>query len=635
MKPYRIFQILTGLAVVEGILAVGFYFSMPSKAENTLVAGYSTSRLLGGMGLVIVWMFLLGLLVASFAWEQKLKVWAAKLRSVLDSGIYRPMLAVPVFFALAIGLLGLCVDFIPATRWALPFIRTYALIMVIGERIQVAQIWAVLILIKIIAFYFLFGNHDETSAKRISGLARAAIISWNLTIWVLALSIIWGLVSRDMHLQLINGPAFKLLAFSIWLSLWALGEWKNSGQVQQYRLYFWVGTVWLAVFLSSFQLAHWLDIVVTPRESFWHLLADSFLHGKLYLPNPPSDQDLVFYNSHWYIPIPPLPAFIMLPLVAVFGVKAINTTLVSLCLAASTATLVFLILNEMRRLDWIRLPLSGQLWLVALFSFGTVHLWLSVVSRVWYFSQVCAVFFAALAFLSVLKRAPAWLTGLCLGLALLARPNLFTLWPALAAIAIQLQIAQSGQFNWKKSSGWALLSALPVIAAVVFLLYYNYLRFGSFLDFGYTSIYSGGTVVSDARQFGIFSLHFIPNNLQTMFLSLPELDAQCNYFLPRGHGISMLAATPAILYLFRRLKISWWALGCWLAVTLSMVLLMTYHNDGSIQYAYRYIVDFIVPAIMLIALNAGQKVSWPLKFLITISIAMNYFGTVSWFFSKC
>jgi hypothetical protein len=113
------------------------------------------------------------------------------------------------------------------------------------------------------------------------------------------------------------------------------------------------------------------------------------------------------------------------------------------------------------------------------------------------------------------------------------------------------------------------------------------------------------------------------------------LNTRCNYFLPRGHGISMFAATPAVVYLFRRLKISWWSVGCWLSVILSLALLVTYHNDGSIQYAFRYIVDFIIPVIMLIAFNAGQRVSWPLRFLIIISIAMNYFGTVSWFFSKC
>jgi len=635
LKPYRIFQVLTGLAVLEGLVVLGLYFSTPSSAETTLVAGYSTSRLLVGAGLAVLWMFFLGLLAASFTWEEKLTAWGARLKGALNADLYHPLWATPVLFALAVNLLALCIYFIPATHWALPFIRTYALILVVGERILLAQIWVVLVLAKVVSFYVFFGRQKRLAQKRLSALVRAASLSWSLTFCVLALSVIWGLVSRDLRLQLNHGPTFKLLACSIWLSIWALLEWKNNQRFAQFRIYFWAGTIWLAVFLVSFQLAHWLGIVITPRESYWHLLADSFLHGRLYLPNPPSDQDLVFYNGHWYIPIPPLPAFIMLPLVAVFGVKAINTTIVSLCLAATTAVLVFLILNEMRRRDWIQLPLNGQLWLVALFSFGTVHLWLSAVSRVWYFSQVCAVFCAALAFLAALKRFPAWLTGLCLGLGLLARPNLFTLWPALLAVTLQLQTAQSGGFDWKKSLRWALFSALPVVAAVGFLLGYNYLRFGDLMDFGYTAISSGGTVVSDARQFGVFSPHFIPTNLQTMFLSLPKLEVQCNFFLPRGHGISMLAATPALLYLFRRLKISWWTIGCWFSVLLSLALLATYHNDGSIQYAYRYIIDFIIPVIMLLALNAGQKISWPLRILILASLVMNYFGTVSWFFSKC
>ena len=517
----------------------------------------------------------------------------------------------------------------------MPYVKTYALITVIGERIHLLQLWLLLILVEIIAFHFLFGGREKAAGKKISWLAQTAIASWSLTVCVLILSVGWGWVSRDIHTQLYFGPSFKLIALSAWFSVWALSEWKNSERTRQYARFFLLGTIWLAVFLSSFQLAHWLNQVITPRESYWHLLADSFLKGRVYLPNPPSNQDLVFANGRWYIPIPPLPAFIMLPLVAIFGVTAINTTIVSLCLGAATAVLVYLILDEMRGLNWIQLPIRGQLWLVALFSFGTVHLWLTVVSRVWYFSQVCAVFFSALAFLVTLKRYPAWLTGICLGLALMARPNLFTLWPALAAIAIQFQSGQGRSFNWKKLFGWSFLSALPVVAAVGLLLYYNYLRFGNFLDFGYTDISSGGGVVSNARQFGIFSLHFIPDNIQTMFLALPDLNAKCNYFLPRGHGISMLAATPALIYLFRRIKISWWSAGCWLALILSMGLLVTYHNDGSIQYAYRYLIDFIIPVLMLVALSAGKKVSWPLMLLILLSIAINYYGTISWFFSKC
>ncbi len=45
--------------------------------------------------------------------------------------------------------------------------------------------------------------------------------------------------------------------------------------------------------------------------------------------------------------------------------------------------------------------------------------------------------------------------------------------------------------------------------------------------------------------------------------------------------------------------------------------------------------DFIIPVIMIIAYNAGRKVSWFLKTLIIASIIINYYGTISWFNSPC
>jgi translation elongation factor EF-4 len=45
--------------------------------------------------------------------------------------------------------------------------------------------------------------------------------------------------------------------------------------------------------------------------------------------------------------------------------------------------------------------------------------------------------------------------------------------------------------------------------------------------------------------------------------------------------------------------------------------------------------DFIIPAIMIIAYNAGRKISAPLKTLIIASIFINYYGVISWFKSPC
>ena len=357
-------------------------------------------------------------------------------------------------------------------------------------------------------------------------------------------------------------------------------------------------------------------------------------NGKLYLPNPSGTGDLTFYNGHWYVAEPPFPAVLMSPFIAVWGVQAFNTTTFSLVLAGITAVTVYLILHRMIQSGWIGLSRSGAIWLTALFSFGTMYWWLSILSKIWFFSQVVTVLFCALAFLAAVNDSPAWVSGFCLAAAILCRPDMFTLWPALLAIAIQHQ-SKEGKVKWKDILGWGTISAIPIIIGVGLLLYYNFLRFGNFLDFGYVTINGGSYLLQQVHEYGLFSPHFIPDNLHSMFLAPPPLTAECGYYLTRGGGMSMLATTPAIVYLFRRFKISWWTIGCWCSILLSVVLLSMYSNNGALQYGYRYMMDFIIPVIMLIAFNAGERISIPLKTLIIASILINYYGTLSWFRGPC
>ena len=99
--------------------------------------------------------------------------------------------------------------------------------------------------------------------------------------------------------------------------------------------------------------------------------------------------------------------------------------------------------------------------------------------------------------------------------------------------------------------------------------------------------------------------------------------------------MSMVVTTPAIIYVFRRFKISWWTFGCWCSILLSVIVLSMYSNNGSQQYGYRYMLDFTIPMIMLIAYNAGERISAPLKALIIASIFINFYGTLSWFRGPC
>jgi hypothetical protein len=304
-------------------------------------------------------------------------------------------------------------------------------------------------------------------------------------------------------------------------------------------------------------------------------------------------------------------------------------------LAAFTAVAVYLILQRLIQSGWIKLTHSGAIWLTALFSFGTMYWWLSILSKVWFFSQVVTVLFCALAFLAAVNDSPAWVSGLCLAAAILCRPDTFTLWPALLAIHIQHRLLKEGKAKWRNILGWGMVSAVTTSIGAGLLLAYNFLRFGNFLDFGYVTINGGAYLLQQVQQYGLFSPHFIPDNIHWMFLALPPLSVQCSYFLTRGWGMSMLITTPAIIYLFRKFRVSWWTLGCWCSILLSVILLLMYSNNGALQYGYRYMLDFSIPVIMLIGLNAGDRISLPLKALIIASIFINYYGTLSWFNGPC
>jgi hypothetical protein len=135
------------------------------------------------------------------------------------------------------------------------------------------------------------------------------------------------------------------------------------------------------------------------------------------------------------------------------------------------------------------------------------------------------------------------------------------------------------------------------------------------------------------RTYGIFNVHFVPANLHAMFLKFPriEIAGSCFYFSPTREGISILATTPAIVYIFRRLKINWWTIGAWLSIIVSIGLLLFYHNTGSWQMGYRYLLDFLLPVLLLMGLGIGKRPSWLFIFLVILSIIINAAGIYWWF----
>lgn len=97
----------------------------------------------------------------------------------------------------------------------------------------------------------------------------------------------------------------------------------------------------------------------------------------------------------------------------------------------------------------------------------------------------------------------------------------------------------------------------------------------------------------------------------------------------------MLITTPVLalaLLALRRAPREIEVAGAALSCLLVMSLLALYYNTGWRQFGYRFSLDFIVPAFVLVAFGSDRTRSWVVATLVLAGIAINVWG-VRWWFS--
>jgi hypothetical protein len=246
------------------------------------------------------------------------------------------------------------------------------------------------------------------------------------------------------------------------------------------------------------------------------------------------------------------------------------------------------------------------------------------------------VTFIALAVWAAVAGRSPWLAGLALALALWARPNVVFTWPLLLGIAAQHQRDRTGGIERRRLFAWAWRSIVPLVASIAGLVGYNYARFSDPLEFGYSKQNVSVAVQGDLAR-GQFSLYHVPRNLHVILMGTPrwyEPKSHPNLRLPipDAHGMSIFLTTPALLYLAR----AWrrrepLARSAWIAIGLLLVPLLMYYNTGWRQFGYRFSLDFMIPAVTLLAVAARQRVTWPMRSMILLGVVVNAWGVVWWY----
>jgi len=176
-------------------------------------------------------------------------------------------------------------------------------------------------------------------------------------------------------------------------------------------------------------------------------------------------------------------------------------------------------------------------------------------------------------------------------------------------------IARHRSIGWRRLAVNIAAGLLPVIAAIGFLAWYNWARFGGILDNGLDYHHMASIFVEDYHRYGPFNLHYLPTNLFYQYITYPLPLRNTTFY-----GGSMFLLTPVFFAAWvggfvMRPRWSMWALVVSIVlVSIPILLLM---GTGWVQFGPRYTLDFTVPLLLLTA--AGLR-RCPLKVLWLLTI---------------
>ena len=439
-----------------------------------------------------------------------------------------------------------------------------------------------------------------------------------------------------------------------------------------------------------------------PHRTGWynHFVwqADAFLHGHFAIAYPVSDGP--FVNAYFQdvmplpsepgapslalLPFPPLPAVMLMPFVAVFGL-ATDAQLFGVVLGAINVGLAW---RMTTRLTENR---SASFLATLFFAFGTVHWYAAIISTTWFLAHVVAITFLLLGvtlaldaerreqFRHALKVSAATAAGAVINplTATFEQKSLFVAWgkrlvgqidlmqfaagfvfgmAALSRLTIifgaPFFLFVGGGGSYKKR---AISAGLGAVIPVLLLLAYNYVStghlFNPIYDYLFQHQFRGqGYAPEDKyygqREWGAENPLYIPLNAVIAFLWPPTmfpngtdcglslLRPDCPIAVPSPFGMSLFLTSPAFLLIPVIAAAAWRqrvVLGALFAVVAIAVVNLAHFSQGWVQFGYRFSNDFAPFALVLVTIAIAwlakrRAFAWVAVPLVAASILINAWG---------
>ena len=392
--------------------------------------------------------------------------------------------------------------------------------------------------------------------------------------------------------------------------------------------------------------------------------AQAFLDGRSAIPYPVSTgpvrndyfQDVMpiaGQPGYGSLPFPPLPAVLLMPFVALWGLTT-DAALLAAILGAINVGLCW------RMLIRVTERRSAAVLGTVFYAFGTVAWYAAMLGSTWYLAHVVASTFlflgitaaldaegrerlagAARGFLGLID-VRQFLAGLLFGLAALARLTTIFGAPFFALVG-------GGGTLRRRALSAGIGAAIPVAA----LLAYNLASSGSLFQPAYDYLrqveYKPVPSLYHA-DWGIEDLRYVPQNALIMLAWPPQVpidsaqcqgdqaptglglifDTNCAILRPDPVGMSLLLTSPAYLLaiplavLDRRRRL---VAGAALAVLAVAFVNLMHFSQGWVQFGYRFSNDFAPFAVILVALAIARfRATWLTAGLVGLSVLVNAWG---------
>ena len=360
-----------------------------------------------------------------------------------------------------------------------------------------------------------------------------------------------------------------------------------------------------------------------PGVNSYGALADAFLNGRLWVERCP-EIDCTVFNGKTYIIFPPLPALLAMPFVAGFGFGAFKGFIL-LALGVSLVSLlvwqrIFAALGvESQDSRWLLLAIAcaSPLFQVGLRADG-----------VWFFAQTVGFLMMSASLWAVLCRRSLPLAGLFVAMAFLCRQ--MAIFYPLFLIVLAMPREEGLIAGVRTVFRPVLKAAVPVMAALVLIFAYNWLRFGNPLDTGYAYIHNPGVDSFIARRIadlGLFSREYLLFNVLYLFVQGVHFDFTGPHLtqltaLDKA-GVALFVASPwLLLAAYARLDRVFLAGAAVIAIIAGITLF--YHSNGAEQInTQRYALDWLPILIVLMVRGERPAAFSALPLLVTWGVVTN------------